>query len=144
MMSNDIIEGVDDAVGGVRPWVSFLLLHLVFWGEDEGEELDDGDDVQGKLTIPDQVSAELDAVHVVRLTIVVEAHLLQLSLATGDVVLPNLLISALKKKFSMINKEGINGKEAYQLSWSIGSAWAGVAGGIGASLPADAAVVLNH
>ena len=82
-MSNDIIEGVDDAVGdyqgGVGPWVSFLLLHLVFWGEDEGEELDDGDDVQGKLTIPDQVSAELDAVHVVRLTLVVEAHLLQLA-----------------------------------------------------------------
>ena len=77
MMSNDIIEGVDDSQGGVGPWVSFLLLHLVFWGE--GEELDDADDIQGKLTIPDQVSAELDAVHVVGLTLVVEAHLLQLA-----------------------------------------------------------------
>ena len=78
------VEGEEDGVEdvhvdqrGVSPWVALLLLRLVLWGKDQGEDSDDGD-VQDELTVPYKVSAELKRVVVVGLVLVVELPLLQL------------------------------------------------------------------
>ena len=56
------VEGEEDGVEdihvdqrSVSPWVALLLLHLVLWGKDQGEDSDDGD-VQDELTVPHEVS----------------------------------------------------------------------------------------
>ena len=50
---------------------------LVLWGKSQGEDSDDGD-VQDKLTVPHELSAELKRVVEVSLVLVVELPLLQL------------------------------------------------------------------
>ena len=77
LKAGDDVVG-DDHQGSVSPGVGLRLLHLVLWGKNEGEDSDDGDGVQDQLTVPHQVSAELQRVVVVGLVLVVKLPLLQL------------------------------------------------------------------